>query len=104
MVIGLPKSGHEHRDDARRRDADEAPLQPSLILIKGDFTMGQATQFKHALRTDREATRQKPGVEAGFKPLALPALAAAVHMTRQAERRSTERALPAILREEALIG
>jgi hypothetical protein len=36
MVIGLPKSGHEHRHDARRRDADEAPLQPSLILFKGE--------------------------------------------------------------------
>jgi hypothetical protein len=36
MVIGLPKSGHEHRHDAQRRDADEAPLQPNLILFKGE--------------------------------------------------------------------
>jgi hypothetical protein len=66
--------------------------------------MGQATQFDLAPRTDREATRQKPRLDAGFKPLALPALAAAVHMTKHAERRAPQRTLPAILREEALIG
>ena len=66
--------------------------------------MGQATQFDHQQRADRESARQKPRLDAGFKPLALPALAAAVHMAKTAERRSSERALPAILREEALIG
>jgi hypothetical protein len=66
--------------------------------------MGQATQFDHAQRSDRDGARQKPRVEAAFKPLALPALAAAVHMTKLAEQRPVERRMPAILREEALIG
>ncbi|HEX2553626.1 MAG TPA: hypothetical protein VHL98_07995 [Microvirga sp.] len=42
--------------------------------------------------------------EAVFKPLALPALAAAVQMSRRDDRRpATERQVPSILRVEALV-
>jgi hypothetical protein len=42
--------------------------------------------------------------DGGFKPVALPALAAAVHMTARTQpRKAAHRDIPAILREEALI-
>jgi hypothetical protein len=47
--------------------------------------------------------RHHARVDAGFKPLALPALAAAVQMSRRETRKPAgERQVPAILRVEAL--
>ncbi|MCB5175219.1 hypothetical protein [Microvirga lenta] len=39
-----------------------------------------------------------------FKPVALPALAAAVHAVRQQPRHPKSQALPAILRKESALG
>lgn len=62
----------------------------------------------HTARQDRHArphAEQKRLDVAGFKPLALPALAAAVHMSRRTQRRPAgERDLPAILHEDAVVG
>ena len=65
--------------------------------------MATSASMQHRTR-DLEATlRHHPRVDAGFKPLALPALAAAVQMSRREARKpATERQVPAILRVEAL--
>ena len=54
---------------------------------------------KDAPQSDR---RRAPAAEEAFKPLALPALAAAVRASRKEPRRQATRELPAILRKDAL--
>jgi hypothetical protein len=56
-------------------------------------------------RTTRPAEPARADAPAGFKPVALPALAAALRLTRSAASREARPAdLPAILRKEALVG
>ncbi len=66
--------------------------------------MGQATRSIHHEGAEPAVQRRDRRLEAGFKPLALPALAAAVQARKTAPSRPVERDLPAFLREDALIG
>ena len=55
------------------------------------------------LSQDTDVERRRgPRAEAVFKPLALPALAAAVHATRRQPRANPRQELPAFLRKEAV--
>ena len=54
---------------------------------------------KDAPQPDR---RRIPAAEEAFKPLALPALAAAVRAARREPRRQGAQELPAILRRDAI--
>ena len=54
-------------------------------------------------RSQPSARDRGPRAEAVFKPVALPALAAAVHATREKPRRAPARELPPFLRKEAVI-
>jgi hypothetical protein len=63
--------------------------------------MGQSSPFDQKQRSAREAARQGVAAAASFKPLALPALAAAVHTGKGgATRPEQRRELPPILRKE----
>lgn len=56
---------------------------------------------------ERDARSQVPSPSSaapGFKPVALPALAAAVHASRPQANRPKVQELPAILRKEAVLG
>ena len=67
--------------------------------------MAQSASIHPQTRPSQEASGRDRRLETGFKPLALPALAAAVQMSRRTTRRATaERDIPAILREDALVG
>jgi hypothetical protein len=70
----------------------------------GGTTMAQPIQKLDARCTDPEAARTAGA--AGFKPLALPALAAAVVATVRVSRKPQARVqdIPAILRKEAALG
>lgn len=57
--------------------------------------------------TERDARSQVPQpshAAPGFKPVALPALAAAVYAARPQASRPKAQELPAILRKEAILG
>jgi hypothetical protein len=63
--------------------------------------IGRSTQPQRDSSLKTAAPR---GREGGFKPVALPALAAAVAATRPpAPRKPATRDIPAILREDALV-
>ena len=55
-------------------------------------------------RDARSHIPQPPRAEPGFKPVALPALAAAVHAARAQASRPKVHEPPAILRKEAVLG
>jgi hypothetical protein len=57
------------------------------------------TQTKNA-----QDTRQQAQASPAFKPVALPALAAAVHAARKQPQNKKANDLPAILRKEAQLG
>lgn len=66
--------------------------------------MGQTASNHHHARGTQEALRAERSTGAEFKPLALPALAAAVEMAKRGARRpAAERQIPAILRIEAFV-
>jgi hypothetical protein len=50
----------------------------------------------------RQQTQSDP--QAGFKPVALPALKAAVHASRKMPQKKKTNELPAILRKESQLG
>ena len=65
--------------------------------------MATTASMQHHTRDMQATLRHHARVDAGFKPLALPALAAAVQMSRRETRKPAgERQVPAILRVEAL--
>jgi len=66
--------------------------------------MGQTTRPDQPVRTTQATVRPDERREPGFKPLALPALAAAVHVSHRRTERPVKRDVPAILREEAVLG
>jgi hypothetical protein len=71
----------------------------------GDNIMGHTASHHHTARDSQEALRRDRVLAAEFKPLALPALAAAVHASKQNPRRAeAKREVPAILREDAVLG
>ena len=65
--------------------------------------MAISASVQNHARDTQTAPRHEGRAETRFKPLALPALAAAVEMSRRDIRRPVaERQVPAILRVEAL--
>lgn len=56
-----------------------------------------------AERTPRDRTQIAPSEAPAFKPVALPALAAAVLAVKQQPRLPKSQELPAILRKEAIV-
>ncbi|MBM6592631.1 hypothetical protein [Microvirga pudoricolor] len=61
------------------------------------------TQEKNAQEL-RQESRQQAQSGTAFKPVALPALAAAVHASRKQPQHKKTSELPAILRKEAQLG
>ena len=65
--------------------------------------MATSASMQHKTRDAQASLHHHPRTDSGFKPLALPALAAAVQMSRRDTRRPVvERQVPAILRVEAI--
>ncbi len=68
--------------------------------------MSQNISQHDQVRSSQDAARRDRRLAEAFKPLALPALAAAVQMSKRqqsAQRPVADRKVPAILRVEALV-
>ncbi len=67
--------------------------------------MSQKVSQHDHVRSPQDAARRDRHLAEAFKPLALPALAAAVHMSRKPPRATeVKRDIPAILHEDAILG
>jgi hypothetical protein len=99
MVTGAPHWSHDRRDHAVASRLDVA--QPHMNE-GGTMTQHAVTQDPRS--RSQEAARQGARPAPDFKPVALPALAAAVRASRIRPRSETRKDLPAILRKETEIG
>lgn len=92
MVMGRPQSRHDHPGyDALSRRIVAKPNERGKHMVHQNLS--QDTQGER---------RRGPCAEAVFKPLALPALAAAVHSTRPQPRRAPQQELPPSPRKDAV--
>jgi hypothetical protein len=91
MIIGLPRRGHDPADH-------ESRLQKQPVPSGG--TMTQQSSDHEPRSNDQTADRSIPA----FKPVALPALAAAVRATKRQPGRPKTSEPPAILRKEVMPG
>jgi hypothetical protein len=92
MITGLPQRGHG------RNDHDDRFIK-SLLLF-GRETMTQGTSRLQNQPRQKVADQPVPC----FKPVALPALAAAVQAAKAQARKPKAQELPPILRKEAVLG
>jgi hypothetical protein len=90
MVEGLPQSGHGSLDHGGRRE------QRALIKRK---PMTLQAPNRDLQSSPHAAAQSIPA----FKPVALPALAAAMRSAKQQSVKTKTHELPAILRKEALL-
>jgi hypothetical protein len=77
--------------------ADQDPPRMAAVRFKGG-TMGEA------VRHQDQAQEREARADAAFKPVALPAVAAAVKAAKDKPREAPRHELPPILRKEATLG
>jgi hypothetical protein len=90
MINGLTRKGHVL--------ADHAGAGPLTSLLSGEETMTQRASDRDIRSNDQTGGRCVPP----FKPVALPALAAAVRASQPQPTHQKSAELPAILRKEAM--
>jgi len=77
--------------------ADQDLPRMVAVSFKGE-TMGQAVRYQN------QPQEREDRADAAFKPVALPALAAAVKAAKDKPREAPRHELPPILRKEATVG